>query len=49
MIEDFELIGFNEYYFYNLSVNGALISVQISENNSIISIANNEVFKVLKE
>jgi len=26
-----------------------LISVQISENNSIISIANNEVFNVFKE
>tara|TARA_B110001454_G_scaffold67148_2_gene65401 strand:- start:294 stop:1334 length:1041 start_codon:yes stop_codon:yes gene_type:complete len=49
MIKDFELIRLNDYYFYNLNVNGALISVQISENNSIISIANNEVFNVFKE
>jgi len=46
MINDFDLIKLNDYFFYNLNVNGGLISVQISENNSIISIANNEVFDI---
>tara|TARA_B110000438_G_scaffold277196_1_gene299613 strand:+ start:11137 stop:12177 length:1041 start_codon:yes stop_codon:yes gene_type:complete len=49
MVKDFDLISLNDYCFYNLNVNGGLISVQISENNSIISIANNEVFNVFKE
>jgi|TARA_B110000263_G_scaffold248698_1_gene264222 antagonist of KipI len=49
MVKDFELISLNNYCFYHLNVNGGLISVQISGNNSIISIANNEVFNVFKE
>ena len=49
MNSDFEIINIENYTNKILQINGRLISVQISQNNSIMSIADNEHFVVSEE
>ena len=49
MNSDFEKINLENYTNKILQINGRLISVQISQNNSIMSIADNEHFTVSEE
>ena len=49
MNSDFEKINLENYTNKILQINGRLISVQISQNNSIMSIADNQHFAVNEE
>ena len=49
MNSDFEKINLENYTNKILQINGRLISVQISQNNSIMSIADNQHFAVKEE